>query len=99
MQHYADLFQDENISDFERYNLLVDIIDNIGRELLDDKDMESYFFESYGNCVALITVHRQQDFALLDGVLGEIIALMKQHFSVDFFCRRQRMARRYFRTF
>lgn len=83
MQHYAALFQDEVISDFERYNLLVDIIDNIGRELLDAQGMESYFFESYGNCIALISMRREQDFEQLDGVLSELIASMKQYFDVE----------------
>lgn len=83
MHHYAALFQDEVISDFERYNLLVDIIDNIGRELLDAQGMESYFFESYGNCIALISMRREQDFEQLDGVLSELIASMKQYFDVE----------------
>ena len=83
MNHYEDLFQDENISDFERYNLLIDVIDNIGRELLANQGMDSYFFESNGNCIALISVPKPQDMASLDNVLDEFLSLMKQHFSVE----------------
>ncbi len=83
MHHYGDLFQDENISDFERYNLLVDIIDNIGRELLEAKGMESYFFESYSNCIALISAPSEKVFAQLDEVLSEFLTLMKLHFNVE----------------
>ncbi len=83
MNHYGELFKDENISDFERYNLLIDVIDNIGRELLENQGMDSYFFESYGNCIALISVPKQQEMVQLNEVLSEFLSLMKQHFSVE----------------
>ena len=53
MNHYGELFKDENISDFERYNLLIDVIDNIGRELLENQGMDSYFFEVTGTVLRL----------------------------------------------
>lgn len=54
VEEYTNLFKDEQLSDIERYNLMVMILDNIGQEIFDNQKINSYFIENNIFVVAVL---------------------------------------------
>lgn len=81
MNHYTDLFEDEKISDYERYGILIDIIENIGGELFDNRRMASYFVENNGNLLCLVNYRDEADCEVLLDLLGEILRHIEKYFG------------------
>ena len=85
MGDYINLFQDEEIPDYERFNLLLTILDNIGRELLQGQGIESFFLESGGNCVILFHVKTQAEIENLQAGLQEFLDKMREIFKMELY--------------
>lgn len=81
LNHYKNLFRDEKISDFERYEILIDILENIGSEILLGHRIKCYFVESSGNLLCLINYREEGDFEILLDLLGEILRHIETYFD------------------
>lgn len=82
LKPYKELFCKENISDFERYEILVDILENIGQEILSNCRINSYFLEINGNLVCLTNYAKEEYLETLLDALSEILRNVEKHFSV-----------------
>ncbi len=82
LKPYKKLFDKEHISDFERYDILVDILENIGHEILDNCKINNYFLEIQGNLICLANYAKEEQLETLLDALSEILRNVEKHFSI-----------------
>lgn len=80
---YTQLFPDEPMPDYERFNLLTDMLENVGSEVLAQHRAESYFLESGGNLVVLSSLPEGCDSYIFNECIEELLNLVKQHLNVS----------------
>ena len=82
LQRHGELFSNEDLSDFERYGILIDVIENIAGEILENRRLKNYFIESDGNLLCLINHKDITDCELLLEALGEILSYIQKYFDI-----------------
>lgn len=83
MDIYADLFSEEDLHDYMRFDFLMTILENIGGELLDSQGIENIFLESGGNCIILLRLGSPDASEKLEIALQNLIENMRKHFSLE----------------
>lgn len=83
MDGYVNLFNEDEMPNYERFSLFLTVLDNVGRELLQEHGIESFFLESGGNCVILLQVKTQAETEQLQAGLQEFLDKMREYFHMD----------------
>lgn len=83
MDGYVSLFNEDELPDYTRFNLLMTVLDNMGSELLDAHGIESFFLESGGNCVILFGLKSPDDVEALQTGLQELLDKMQEYFNMN----------------
>lgn len=83
MNDYISLFHEDDLPDYTRFNLMMTVLDNMGRELLAAQGIESFFLESNGNCVILLGLKSTEESERLETGLQNLLDNMREHFSMN----------------
>lgn len=80
---YENLFKDDDITDNERYNLLINILKNVAAELFENQNMDHYFLENNGYFVVLTQIDNKEATLILNECLADFLEKIYYYFSLD----------------
>lgn len=83
VEDYVSLFKNEQLSDIERYNLMLMILSNIGQEIFDNKNINNYFIEN--NIFAIMVLNAKEPVETLEisDCVNAIIQSIELNFGVS----------------